>query len=121
MGIDMFLEKETSFFNNKLELKVDGEWIDTSRLTKIIQSVAYWKDFYVMHEWIVEHIQEGIDDRLKYWIDEESMLDLCDYLVSRKGESEELDERIEKAVDTLTILLGDHNITEFSAFYYQST
>lgn len=121
MGLDMFLDRETSFFNNKLELKVDEKSMDTSRLTKITEAVGYWRKFNEMHDWIVRNIQGGNDDQGRYWIDEESVLDLCEYLDKLRGKSNQLDQEITMTIQLLTSLIGDDNITEFSALYYTSS
>lgn len=121
MGLDMFLEKETSFFQNKIELKIDGEEIESSRITKITESVGYWRQFYDMHKWIVKNVQNGEDDCGRYWIDEETMLELCEFLSTLKGKNKFDDDEINSTIELLTSLIGDNNITEFSAFYYNSS
>jgi hypothetical protein len=117
----MFLEKETSFFQNKIELKIDGEEIESSRITKITESVGYWRQFYDMHKWIVKNVQNGEDDCGRYWIDEETMLELCEFLSTLKGKNKFDDDEINSTIELLTSLIGDNNITEFSAFYYNSS
>jgi|688.fasta_scaffold856497_2 hypothetical protein len=121
MRLDMFLEKETSFFQNKIELKIDGEEIESSRITKITESVGYWRQFYDMHKWIVKNVQNGEDDCGRYWIDEETMLELCEFLSTLKGKNKFDDDEINSTIELLTSLIGDNNITEFSAFYYNSS
>jgi hypothetical protein len=121
MGLDMFLEKETSFFKNKIELKIDGVDVDTSRITKIVESVGYWRKFYDMHEWIVKNVQGSKDDQGRYWMDEETLLELCEFLSNLKATQPSDDEEIDEAIKLITSLIGENNITEFSAFYYTSS
>lgn len=121
MGLDMFLEKETSFFMNKVELKVGGKSVDSSRISKVTESVGYWRKFHEMHDWIVKNVQGGKDDCGRYWMDEDSLLELCEYLVTLKGKDGELDKEVNQTIQLITSLLGENNITEFSAFYYISS
>jgi len=119
MGLDMFMQKQTDFFNNHLQLMVDGEIVNTSRLTTIIESVGYWRDFYPMHEWIVKNVQLGVDDKGRYWMCEDDILDLVDHLDGEKSKYINQYPEIEPTIEKLKSYLAEDNITEFAAFYYQ--
>lgn len=120
MGLDMFMQKQTEFFQNHLQLVVNGEIVNTSRLTSIIESVGYWREFRIMHEWIVNNVQGGRDDKGRYWMCEDDISELVDYLESEKEYNSEQAAEIESTISQLKNYLQEDNITEFSAFYYQA-
>ena len=68
MGLDMFMTKQTEFIQNSVMLQVDGQIVNSSRITAIIESVGHWRNFRPMHIWMVDNLQDGKDDQGKYWV-----------------------------------------------------
>jgi len=119
MGLDMFMQKQTDFFQSHLQLMVDGEIVNASRLTSIIESVGYWRDFYPMHEWIVDNVQGGKDDKGRYWMGDDDIQELIRFLEGEKDMSEAQFPEMETTISQLKSYLTEDNITEFASFYYQ--
>lgn len=119
MAIDMFMQKQTDFIQNSVMLQVDGEIVNSSRIKSIIESVGFWRDFYPMHEWIVDNVQAGEDDQGRYWLTPENIKDLADHLTIVKEWCPEWGDQCDTTISQLHNYLNEDNITPFSAFYYQ--
>jgi hypothetical protein len=74
MGLDMYLSKRTYVQNwehNGPEKHVDTTiqiggrnhpYINTSKISYIIEEVAYWRKANQIHQWFVDNVQDGVDD-----------------------------------------------------------
>jgi len=80
MGLDMFLTKETYFFNDgKKSLKIEGvKGIKPERVKYIIEEIGYWRKANAIHQWFVANVQEGKDDCQKYFVTKEDLTKLLD-------------------------------------------
>ena len=119
MGLDMLMQKQTEFIQNSVMLQVDGEIVNSSRITSIIESVGYWREFYPMHNWIVENVQGGKNDQGRYWLTPDNIADLASHLGIVKLQNPEYAKECEATINQLHNYLNEDNITPFSAFYYQ--
>lgn len=119
MGLDMFMQKQTEFIQNSVMLQVDGEIVNSSRITSVIESVGYWRNFYPMHEWIVDNVQRGKNDKGRYWMRDEDIKELIRFLEEGKDTTEEKFPEMETTISQLKSYLTEDNITEFASFYYQ--
>lgn len=119
MGLDMIMQKQTEFIQNSVMLRVDGQIVNSSRITSVTESVGYWRDFFPMHEWIVDNVQGGKDDQGKYWLTPENLRDLADHLYIVTEWCPEWEKECTATISQLNNYLNEDNITEFTAFYYQ--
>lgn len=70
MGLDMFLTKhifigaEYGGVTGKIELARDGEPfnIDISKVSTVVESVAYWRKANAIHNWFVQTLANGEDN-----------------------------------------------------------
>jgi hypothetical protein len=71
MGLDMYLERETyiganySFQKEEIEnfkIEYPEAHIKRERVSKVIESVAYWSKANQIHKWFVDNIQGGKDE-----------------------------------------------------------
>lgn len=62
MGLDMYLYGAT--------WKMDGE---TSTSVIKLEEVAYWRKHNAIHNWMVNNVQEGVDNRAMYSVSEECL------------------------------------------------
>lgn len=92
MGLDMYITKRTyigaNYDFNKItgtvNLKKDNERIPIkrSRVTYVIEELAYWRKAWSLHNWFVANIQDGEDDCSEY----DFTLDKLDPLVEKLSE-----------------------------------
>jgi len=118
MAVDMFMQKQTEFIQNSVMLQVDGEIVNSSRIKSIIESVGFWRDFYPMHEWIVDNVQAGMDDQARYWLTPQPIQDLAENLMRVREWCPEWGDQCTTTIIQLHNYLNENNITPFSAFYY---
>jgi hypothetical protein len=74
MGLDMYLSKRHYVQNwdhngpekqHEITVKLGGKkhpYINTSKITYIIEQVAYWRKANAIHDWFVQNCQEGRDE-----------------------------------------------------------
>lgn len=72
MGLDMYLTRRTYVKNwehrdpeERHTVTYDGPLayaIDASRVSELVEDVAYWRKSNQIHHWFVENCQEGVDD-----------------------------------------------------------
>lgn len=116
----MFLEKQTTFFDSEIEVKVDGEMADFGHVTCITSAVGHWRNFYPMHNWFVENVQNGIDDHRRYWVLDEDFRELTAYLEKLRMDEPEWMSECNEAIGKINKLLMGHNESPFITFYYQA-
>ena len=90
MGLDMYLYKKTYIGANFSHRKVKGEInltygdnntpfkINIDRVSEISEQVAYWRKSNEIHRWIVENVQDGVDDCNEYWISVDQLEELIE-------------------------------------------
>jgi len=86
MGLDMYLTKQIYVGANYAFNEVKGEInltkhgekidIDLSKVTYITEEVAYWRKANQIHNWFVEHVQNGNDDCGTYYVSIEQIQEL---------------------------------------------
>jgi hypothetical protein len=74
MGLDMYLSKRHYVQNwehngpekqHKITVELGGKkhpYINTSKITYIIEQVAYWRKANMIHDWFVQNCQDGRDE-----------------------------------------------------------
>lgn len=120
MGLDMFLEKQTTFFDNNVEVKVDGEHVDFGHVVSLTSAVGHWRNFYPMHKWMTENVQNGMDDHRRYWVLDDDLRELTAYLEKLRMDEPEWMTECNDAIGKINKLLMADNISPFITFYYQS-
>jgi hypothetical protein len=92
MGLDMYLYKKTYVKNwehnpameqHQIEVKKNGvvrNDIKPSRISYIVEEVAYWRKFNALHGWFVEKCAGGVDECQDIYVSEESMSELLNAL-----------------------------------------
>jgi len=88
MGLDMYLSKKSCVKNWKHEdekehfditIKKGGKAhpaIQPSRISYIIEEVAYWRKANQIHQWLVDNVQDGEDNCLEYDVTTEHLEEL---------------------------------------------
>lgn len=73
--------------NFKVTVKRDNKAIpglDESKISYVIEDVAYWRKANAIHKWFVENVQNGEDDCREYYVDDdqlEKLVALCKKVV----------------------------------------
>jgi hypothetical protein len=92
MGLDMYLYKKTYVKNwehnpdmeqHQIEVKKNGvvrNDIKPSRISYIVEEVAYWRKFNALHGWFVHHCGGDVDECQDIYVSEESMSELLNTL-----------------------------------------
>jgi len=88
MGLDMYLEKRT-YVKNWDFLKPEDRTlvtvtkggkpvssIDPKKITFIVEEAGYWRKANAVHQWFVDHVQDGNDDCGYYYVSEEKLKEL---------------------------------------------
>lgn len=90
MGLDMYLNRRSYVENwdhmkaeylHEITIKRGGkirEDIDPKRISYIEEQVAYWRKANSIHNWFVEHVQDGEDDCGTYNVSTEQLKELVD-------------------------------------------
>jgi len=88
MGLDMYLSKRTYVKNwdhhpeekkNTFEIKQGGkvrEDIDPTKISYIIEEVAYWRKANAIHQYFVDNCQDGNDDCGEHYVEEDKLKEL---------------------------------------------
>jgi hypothetical protein len=148
MGLDMFLTKETYIYKKDRHSILDNitiPGIDTSRVTRIVEEVAYWRKANAIHNWFVANVQGGVDECQKAYVnacDLEELLEVINTILADRTLAPELLpstpgfffgsleydewywEDIEKTKEVLEKLLNDTDFTNDNwdvSFYYQAS
>jgi len=132
MGLDMYLKKRTYTFNGKLK---DIDFKSFKNISYIVEDAGYWRGSWHIHNWIVENIQDGVDNCAEYLFDQDDMATLLD-LVNRvlsdhklapellsTGDYENADPYDKHYFETLqeTKMILENAISEVNEFYYYSS
>lgn len=120
MGLDMFLEKQITFFDNDVEVSVDGEVVDFGHVISVTSAVGHWRNFYPLHDWFIQNVQQGINDHRRYWILEDDLREVTEYLEKLRMDEPEWMSECNDAIARINKLLMADNISPFITFYYQS-
>lgn len=117
MGLDMYLYRKTyvpsydghgdtpeerlkNSTRGKLQIKGLKSRIDPKKVAYIVEDVGYWRKANQIHQWFVEHVQDGEDDCKSYYVSREQL--------------EELLETVEKVLASTELVDGEiHAGTEF--------
>lgn len=156
MGLDMYLTRKkyigAKYDHNNVTGSVDIKIndvvvpIDFKKITYIDEEVGYWRKANAIHNWFVDHVQEGVDDCKEYYVDFETLeelLGICKQVQENHDLAEELlptiegfffggteyDEYyfddIQRTIDILTKVIEEeeeYNKNKFySEFTYQSS
>lgn len=109
MGLDMYFTKRTYVKNWEwIEPKeryqisimrggkpVPKTEIDPDKITYLIQEGGYWRKANAIHNWFVEHVQEGDDDCKDYYVSRERLQELLDTVNKVLASSELIDGKIQ--------------------------
>lgn len=97
MGLDMYLTKSHYVKNwahqspdekHKITVKKGNKVrkdIDVSKISQIVEDVAYWRKFNALHVWLVNNCADGVDDCRKVYVDKEAIRELVDTLEKVKA------------------------------------
>lgn len=144
MGLDMYLKKRTYIGNQyrdaEKQVKIivpdnqDGVFfpvnsIVQSRVSEIIESVAYWRKANAIHNWFVDNVQDGEDDCGEYSVSKEELgklIDLCKKTVEcvtsqPKIKVEERDWNGEVYEVEVYDVKGDADLPTVGGFFFGST
>jgi hypothetical protein len=89
MGLDMYLNKDIyigAYFQHRkveadIKIVIEGKEIsiNPSQIETITERIGYWRKAHHIHEWIVENIQDGVDECQKTYISTKNLADLADF------------------------------------------
>lgn len=105
MGLDMYLYRKTYVKNwdfmtpeqlthITITKGPNGDpypGIDVSKISEIVEQVAYWRKANEIHDWFVQHCQNGVDDCKEYYVTREQLkelVDLCKEVLADKRSAE---------------------------------
>lgn len=98
MGLDMFLSRRTYVKNwehtpierrTSITIIREGQpvkGIDTTKISYIIEEVGYWRKANHIHNWFVNHVQNGKDDCKEYYVSPENLKELLSICERIKAE-----------------------------------
>jgi len=94
MGLDMYLTgtRHISSYSDEIDIKLGNDvqalfpeldnmtsaWGDSSCVTSINIEAGYWRKANAIHDWLVKHIQNGVDDCGTYRFYRVQMIELRD-------------------------------------------
>lgn len=90
MGLDMYLSKRVYVGANYDHNNVKGNIeitsgkkhkeikVNPTRVSEIIEQVAYWRKSNAVHSWFVENIQDGNDDCGEYYVSDKQLKKLIE-------------------------------------------
>lgn len=93
MGLDMYLTKRHYVQNwehngpekqHKITVKLGGKkhpYINTEKISYIIEQVGYWRKANAIHDWFVQNVQDGIDECQESWVTRSQLQELYDACV----------------------------------------
>mgnify|MGYP003341725816 CR=1 FL=1 len=103
MGLDMYLTKKTYVKNWDHEgpdarhtVTVTGpsaSHIRPERISSIEEEVAYWRKANAIHQWFVDHCQNGIDECQQTYVGREKLLQLkalCEAVLTNRRDAPKL-------------------------------
>ena len=86
MGLDMYLWREIYVgaeythrgVTGSIELNYQGTRLPVNfkKVSTITEEAMYWRKANAIHNWFVEHVQDGQDDCRKYWVDIDKLIEL---------------------------------------------
>ena len=80
MGLDMYLNKKTYVGNNykkpKDQVRIKVKGVRQKRVVDIVERIGYWRKANAIHGWLVDNVQEGVDDCKEYYVSQEQMKEL---------------------------------------------
>ena len=151
MGLDMYLTKKTYVKNWDHEgpdarhtVTVTGpsaSHIRPERISSIEEEVAYWRKANAIHQWFVDHCQNGIDECQQTYVGREKLLQLkavCEAVLTNRQDapnllptasgfffgSTDIDDwywsDIQNTIEQLENLLGNAAFKDCS-FHYQAS
>ena len=79
MGLDQYLTRKTYVtFEQRKNLHIDIEGVDSSKISYIEEEVGYWRKANQIHRWFAEKVQDGVDDCGTYNVSKEQLKELLD-------------------------------------------
>ena len=78
MGLDMYLTARRSVSSVRPPLKLPEYIPEGLDIDSINVDAAYWRKANAIHNWFVEHVQNGSDDCREYEVDREELVTLRD-------------------------------------------
>lgn len=123
MGLDMYLRREHYVMNwdhNPEEKKFDitvtrgGKpySIDPKKICYITEEVMYWRKFNALHNWMVNHCGDGVDECQRIYVSNDDLVDLYNIL-------KEVSINHDKAEELLPTVSGFFfGETEYGDYYF---
>lgn len=152
MGLDMYLTAEHFIWDHgehsekatKLREAIAGVMGDTpGKVTNIVTEAAYWRKANVIHGWIVENVQDGIDECQKTLISRVQLTELRDlcktvlanidtasenlptisgYFFGNTEYDEDYEDDLKDTIEQLDVVLDEKKYPPKSwDFYYQAS
>lgn len=84
MGLDMYLERQTYVENwdhmapearHEFRITKGGQPadVDPAKIKYIVEEAGYWRKANAIHQWFVDHVQNGTDDCHRYYVSHEQL------------------------------------------------
>ena len=90
MGLDMYLTKrhyvkrwshQSKEEKCYVSVRRNGKklpYVNASKITYLVESVAYWRKSNQIHDWFVKNVQNGVDECQETWVDPSKLQELLD-------------------------------------------
>ncbi len=140
MGLDMYLYREVYIGANYHHNNVTGKielyqnespiFIDFYKVSAIKEQVGYWRKAQAIHNWIVENVQDGVDNCGTYYVSRNQLRDLrknCKEILRHPDMAEELipsfsyDDYYFEDLEFTVKMLDEVLMIKDGEFYYHSS
>lgn len=78
MGLDMYLTARRSVYGKNPPVTLPDYVPEGLRIDSINVDAAYWRKANAIHNWFVEHVQNGVDDCTEFRVDRQELVTLRD-------------------------------------------
>ena len=79
MGLDMYLTRRIYIdprYNILITKNGQPADIDCSKISHVIEEIGYWRKANSIHNWFVQHVQDGKDDCGNYYVSPDMLKEL---------------------------------------------
>lgn len=124
MGLDMYLWREIYVgaeyihrgITGSIELNYQGTRLPVNfkKVSTITEEAMYWRKANAIHNWFVEHVQDGNDDCKKYWVDIDKLIELRKTIKKVLQNHKLADELLPTSAG---LFFGE---TDYDSYYYES-
>jgi hypothetical protein len=75
MGLDMYLNAK-KYIGSDEPVSVEGVDAGNLKLKELTYKGMYWRKANQIHNWFVDHVQDGVDDCKEHYVEKDVLIDL---------------------------------------------